>query len=80
MRGIEIFTLDACVLSVINSTVFRAQLANGHEFVVYGAKAAGVRIGDCVSVALSPYDMAQGRMVLENEVENESAQLSQANL
>ncbi|MCX6996209.1 MAG: translation initiation factor IF-1 [Kiritimatiellaeota bacterium] len=77
--------LDAQVLSVIKDNVFRAQLANGHELVAYagrssGVAAAGVRIGDRVSVALSPYDMSQGRIVLEDEAEHESAQLSQTDL
>ena len=85
MRGVEIFTLDAEIVAVICSKAFRARLANGHELVAYaggscGAPAAEVRVGDRVSVALSPYDMSQGRMVRGDEAEHESAQLSQTNL
>ena len=62
--------LDARLLSMIKRNVFRAQLANGHQFVAYsgkGASALGTRLrkGDNVKVRMSPYDMSKG-LIVEN--------------
>ena len=76
MRGIETITLDARLLSVIKDQVFRAQLANGHEFTAFAGRTGGgeaVGVGDRVSVTLSPYDMSRGRLAMKDEGEHESA-------
>jgi len=69
VSGSEIIRLDAQVVGVVAQSVFRARLANGHEIVVFAAKAEdkaateSIGIGDRVSVEMSPYDMATGRLV-----------------
>ena len=76
MRGIETIALDARVVSVIKEQIFRAQLANGHAFTAFVGRTGGttaIRIGDRVAVALSPYDMSRGRIVMKGEGEHESA-------
>ena len=85
MRGKEIILLDARVVGVLAQSVFRAKLANGHEIVAYADRAdrgrvAGVRTGNRVRVELSPYDMSQGRIVLDEEFEDEGQKLSQENM
>ena len=67
MRGKEIIRLDARVLDVLAESVFRAELANGHDIVAYvpvaDRPAAGaIRPGDSIEVEMSPYDMSQGRV------------------
>jgi len=47
---------------------FTAELANGHRIVAYlagpeKARADTLRIGDTVTVQMSPYDMSRGRIV-----------------
>jgi translation initiation factor IF-1 len=70
VSGAEIIRLDARVVGVVAESVFRAKLANGHEIVVCAARgedkpaAAAIAIGDIVTVELSPYDMATGRLVI----------------
>lgn len=68
----EIIRLDATVVSVIASAVFRVELANGHRLVAYAARAEKDRggalgPGDRVRVALSPCDMSRGRLVFREE-------------
>jgi translation initiation factor IF-1 len=71
MCSSEIIQLDACVESVISTTAFRARLANGHGFVAYYQPAAAVgrrvelRPGQRIRVAMSPYDMSAGRVVMD---------------
>ena len=62
---------------MIADAVFRTELGNGHEVVVYAAredraKAAGIRPGDKVSVDMSPYDMSRGQLVFVEERRAES--------
>lgn len=69
MRGTEIIRLDAKVVSVIADAVFRAELDNGHQMVVYAPrenreKVLGLGPGGRVKVELSPYDMSRGQVAL----------------
>lgn len=50
----------------------RARLANGHEFVLCGTRAAGrvvaaLAVGERVRVRFSPCDLSKGWMILESE-------------
>ena len=70
MRQTEIIRLDARVVNVIADAVFRTELGNGHQVVVYAAKedrakAVDLAPGDKVSVDMSPYDMSRGQLVFE---------------
>ncbi len=66
----ENFALDATLKAVINSTAFRAALANGHEFTAFAGRgsetlAEGLQPGARVRVELSPFDMSRGRILFE---------------
>lgn len=74
MRGKEIITLDAEIVSVINTRAFRARLKNGHEFTAYWPEdknpppkpcAPGMR----VYVVMSPFDMSCGELTDLCEIE-----------
>lgn len=71
----EMIRLDARVEGVIAETVFRARLANGHTFVAYLARQdrdSGTlfRVGDKVTVDLSPFDMSKGCIVVKDRRES----------
>lgn len=68
----ENFALDATLKAVLNSTAFRAALANGHEFTAYtgrgaDAQAAALVPGAQVRVEMSPFDMSRGRILFEEK-------------
>ena len=63
--------LDACLLSVIDKHAFDAELSNGHRFVAFfRRKDFGCKHpeeGETVTVEMSPFDMSQGRLVIDQE-------------
>lgn len=70
----ENFALDATLKAVLNTTAFRAELSNGHEFTAFAKRgealqSAGLRLGMKVRVELSPYDMSRGRIIFEEKAE-----------
>ena len=68
----EALALDGIVSDVLPSAMFRVDLDNGHKLL---ATAAGkmrkfrIRIlaGDRVTVAVSPYDLARGRITFRHK-------------
>ena len=68
----EAIEIEGIVTEVLPSAMFRVDLANGHKLL---ATAAGkmrkfhIRIlaGDRVTVALSPYDLARGRITFRHK-------------
>jgi translation initiation factor IF-1 len=59
------------VLESFRSGMYRVELENGHETLAYTAgkmRRYRIRInpGDRVTVELSPYDLARGRIVYRN--------------
>ena len=71
MNKKEINLLDACLLSVIDKHAFDAELSNGHRFVAFlERKDFGCQhplAGSTVPVEMSPFDMSQGRLVIDQE-------------
>lgn len=69
----EAIELDGIVAEVLPSAMFRVDLDNGHRLL---ATAAGkmrkfrIRIlaGDRVTVAVSPYDLARGRITFRHKM------------
>ena len=75
----ENFALDATLKAVLNSTAFRAVLANGHEFTAFAGRgsglcAVGLQPGARVRVEMSPFDMSRGRLLFEEKAKHESTQ------
>jgi translation initiation factor IF-1 len=61
----EEILLDARLVDALGCATFLAELENGHEIVAFSTPKKpltdlGLRIGDSVKVALSPYDMLKG--------------------
>jgi len=61
--------LDAKVVEALPNAVFRVELENGHRILAHVSgkmRMNFIRIlaGDTVTVEMSPYDLARGRIVL----------------
>lgn len=63
--------LDACLLSVIDKHAFDAELSNGHRFVAFlrrkDFECQHPQAGETLLVEMSPFDMSQGRLVIDQE-------------
>jgi len=60
--------VEGLVVEVLSDRTYRVELANGHRllgFIPGKARAGVVRLvpGDKVDLALSPYDLSEGRIV-----------------
>jgi len=63
----EAFQAEGKVVAALANTQFRVRLNNGHEIIAHIAgkiRKNFIRIlpGDTVTVAISPYDLAKGRI------------------
>ncbi len=67
----ETILLDACLFDVIDKHAFDAKLTNGHRFVAFYRPSEGgewtPKVGESVTVEMSPYDMSKGRLVNNQE-------------
>lgn len=64
--------VDGTVVEVLPGTKFKVELSNGHVILAYLSGKMRVHYvkvyeGDSVRVALSPYDLTQGRIVYRNK-------------
>jgi translation initiation factor IF-1 len=68
MDDCETILLDAQLEAVIDSHAFRAVLGNGHQFTAYIAvkdrEKETPETGCYVKVAMSPYSMNMGRIII----------------
>jgi len=80
----ETILLDACLISVIDKHAFDAELPNGHRFTAFAGRGdLGRRMpqpGARVRVEMSPYDMSKGRLVIDQEQDDESTDFSKENM
>ncbi|MED5330501.1 MAG: translation initiation factor IF-1 [Planctomycetota bacterium] len=68
MAKAEALRVSATVVEALPSAVFKVELENGHRIVAHVSgkmRMHYIRIlpGDVVTVELSPYDLAKGRIV-----------------
>ena len=69
-NGIEV---EGRIVEVLPRTLFRVELANGHRLLGHVSAARrqmadGIAVGDRVTVELSPFDLATGRIVTERKL------------
>ena len=69
----ELIVLDARLTGMINNRAFRAVLGNGHDIVAFLPREASasqpmLQVGVMVKVRMSPFDMSQGQLILEQVV------------
>jgi translation initiation factor IF-1 len=70
MAGTAAIKVEGLVVEALPNTTYRVELANGHRllaFVAGKARRELVRFapGDKVRLELSPYDLSEGRIVVE---------------
>ena len=72
MAGTDAFKVEGQIVEVLSERVFRVQLPNGHRllgFIPGNTRRLVPRFaaGDKVNLQLSPYDLSEGRIILELE-------------
>ncbi len=70
MAGTDAFKVEGQIVEVVSDRVFRVQLSNGHRllgFIPGKTRKLLPRFvaGDKVNLQLSPYDLSEGRIILE---------------
>lgn len=64
--------VEGVITEILPSTKFRVKLSNGHVITAYlcgkmRQHTVRVSVGDKVKVAMSPYDLNQGRITYRNK-------------
>jgi translation initiation factor IF-1 len=72
MAGESAFKVEGLVVEALPNKTYRVELLNGHKvlaFVAGKAKQsfAGLTPGDKVKLQLSPYDLSEGRIIVETK-------------
>ncbi len=72
MPGENGIRLEGIVVEVLQETLFRVELVNGHRLIGHASRvgrheAARLRPGDKVNLEMSPFDFSKGRIVLEQK-------------
>jgi translation initiation factor IF-1 len=72
MPGTGAIKVEGIVVEALPNTTYRVELANGHRLLAFltgKAKREQVRFaaGDKVRLELSPYDLSEGRIVVETK-------------
>jgi len=72
MAGTDAFKVEGEVVEIVSERLFRVRLSNGHRLLGFipGKNRKLVPrfvVGDKVNLQLSPYDLSQGRIILERE-------------
>ncbi len=73
MSRTDAIKVEGVVVQVLSDRTFRVELANGHRLLGFIPGKAMARIaplapGDKVNLALSPYDLSEGRIVGKTEL------------
>ena len=71
MAGESAFQVEGVVVEALPNRTFRVELPNGHRLLAYATGKAKERFaakaGDKVKLQLSPYDLSEGRIVVETK-------------
>jgi translation initiation factor IF-1 len=70
MPGTDAFKVEGIVVEALPNMTYRVELANGHRLLGFVAgrkkfETPGLRTGARVKLALSPYDLSQGRILVD---------------
>ena len=70
MPGTDAIEVEGVVVEALPNKTYRVELANGHRVVAFLPGRARLRflrfaLGDKVRLAMSPYDLSQGRILFE---------------
>lgn len=72
MAGAGGFQVEGVVREALPNGTYRVELANGHRLLAFVAgrarqNFAGLAAGDKVKLQLTPYDLSQGRILVETK-------------
>jgi translation initiation factor IF-1 len=64
------FKVEGRVVEALSARTYRVELANGHRLLGFvvgrdATQCAPMQVGHTVSLQLSPYDLSQGRIIVE---------------
>jgi translation initiation factor IF-1 len=65
--------VEGIVTEALSNRTYRVELSNGHQVLAFFGrtdrlKAAQVAAGEQVLLEMSPYDLSEGRIVLEKKI------------
>jgi translation initiation factor IF-1 len=71
VAGEDAFKVEGAVMEALPDGTYWVKLSNGHRvraFVTGHARRAGIRFApaDKVKLQMSPYDLSEGRIIVEN--------------
>jgi translation initiation factor IF-1 len=72
MAGAEAIKVEGLVVEVLPNKTYRVELANGHRLLAFVAGKARKNLarfaaGDKVRLEVSPFDLSEGRIVVETQ-------------
>jgi translation initiation factor IF-1 len=72
MAGESAFKVEGIVVETLPHRLYRVELSNGHKVLAYATGRAKqsftAKAGDKVKLQMSPYDLSEGRIVVEQPV------------
>jgi len=72
MAGESAFQVEGLVVETLPNRLYRVELSNGHKVLAYATGRAKLsfvaRAGDKVKLQMSPYDLSEGRIVVDEPV------------
>ena len=65
--------VEGAIVEVLPNKMYRVELANGHRLLAYVAGKARLSFarlvaGDRVRLEISPYDLSEGRIIVETQI------------
>ncbi len=72
MAGEGAIEVEGAVIEVLPNQMYRVELSNGHRVLAFVAGKARARVaprapGDKVRLAMSPYDLSKGRIIVHSQ-------------
>ena len=72
MAGESAFKVEGVVVETMPKGLYRVELSNGHKVLAYATGKAkadfAAKAGDRVKLQMSPYDLSEGRIIVEKPV------------
>jgi len=71
MAGESAFKVEGVVIETLPKRLYRVELSNGHKVLAYATGKAkesfAAKAGDKVKLQMSPYDLSEGRIIVEKK-------------
>ena len=72
MAGESAFKVEGVIVETLPNRLYRVELSNGHKVLAYATGKAkqdfAAKTGDKVKMQMSPYDLSEGRIIVEQPV------------